>query len=72
MVADRAYKAPNRLNSGSLIDLLFLYGYDENEIRELIKPSDEDFVMPSNEVKYDIVDDLQDIQSEKDCTPIYF
>ncbi|MCJ1474578.1 hypothetical protein MMC13_003237 [Lambiella insularis] len=63
--------APNRLNSASLVDLLFLYGYDENEIGELIKPWGEDIVMPSNDVKYDVVDYLQDVQSEKDCRPIY-
>ncbi|MCJ1294537.1 hypothetical protein MMC34_006095 [Xylographa carneopallida] len=64
--------APNRLNSDSLVDLLYLMLYDSDEIRELIKPWGEHVTMPSNEVKYDVVDLLQDIVAERVTTPLQF
>ncbi|MCJ1395372.1 hypothetical protein MMC18_008256 [Xylographa bjoerkii] len=64
--------APNRLNSNSLIDLLHLMLYDSDEIRELTKPWGEHVTMPSNEVKYDVVDLLQDMVAERDTTPLQY
>ena len=71
-LADTEFKAPNRLNSDSLVDLLYLMLYDSDEIRELIKPWGEHVTMPSNEVKYDVVDLLQDIVAERVTTPLQF
>ena len=46
--------------------------YDSDEIGELIKPWGEHVIMPSNEVKYDIVDFLQDMVAERDTTPLQY
>ncbi|MCJ1418927.1 hypothetical protein MMC32_005278 [Xylographa parallela] len=64
--------APNRLNSKSLVDLLYLMLYDSDEIRELTKPWAEHVTMPSNEVKYDVVDLLQDMVADRDTTPLQY
>ncbi|MCJ1383655.1 hypothetical protein MMC17_006769 [Xylographa soralifera] len=64
--------APNRLNSNSLVDLLYLMLYDSDEIRELTKPWGESVTMPSDEVKYDVVDLLQDMVAERETTPLQY
>ena len=46
--------------------------YDSDEIRELTKPWAEHVTMPSNEVKYDVVDLLQDMVADRDTTPLQY